>query len=94
MLCRHGSSIGNVHLSFAKPIQCGYDSVLIAQKNVSSYTGLVCFFKSKTRYVLDKVKIMFMFTDNLTPAYKECFSFDKKLKTSRKVKSNANDLAL
>lgn len=92
MLCRHGSSRGNMHFSFAKPIQCGYDSVLIAKKNVSSYTSLVCFFKRKTRYALDKVK--FMFTDNLTPAYKEYFSLDKKLKTSLKVKSNASDLAL
>lgn len=67
----------DMHFSLAKPIQCGYDSVLIAQKNVSSYTGLVCFFKSKTRYVLGKAKILFMFTDNLTPAHKGCCSLDK-----------------
>jgi len=84
MLCRHGSSIGNLHFSLAKLIQCGYDSALIAQKNGSSHTGSVCFFKSKTRYVLDKVKIMFMFTDSLTPAYKECFSLDKKTKNIKK----------
>lgn len=94
MLCRHGSSMGNMYSSFAKPRQCGYDSVLIAQKNVSSSTGLGCLLKSKTRHVLDKVKMMFMFTDNLTPAYKEFYSLDKKTQTSRRGKSNANDLAL